>query len=167
VATINRDLTPESARFLSTAFPQYKSVPGTNFAVSVLFYDAAAIESAYWKFPSTGYGSGNVTVDLFWYADTASSGDVVWGCALAAITPNTDTQDVETKAFATQNTATDTHLGTTGQRLHQIAVTVTNLDSLAVGDMVWIRIQRVATDAGDTMTGDAGLVLARVSYSDT
>lgn len=91
---------------------------------------------------------------------------MVFGASIAAITPNTDTQDVETKAFATENTGSDTHLGTTGQRLHQMSITISNLDSLAADDLVAIRLRRVPGDAGDTMTGDAILVDAQLSYSD-
>ena len=168
MATVYHNILPENAQFLSTAFPQLVKFLGTNFPVTGLAYDAsAADEGAYWKFPATSYGSGNLTLDIFWYADTASSGDIIWGAQIAAITPNTDTQDVETKAFATAQTALDTHLGTTGQRLHTIPITISNLDSLASNDIVWLKIYRDSDAAGDTMTGDGILVYARLSYSDT
>ena len=113
------------------------------------------------------YGSGNVTVKPAWEADTASSGDVIWGAALAAITPNSDSQDLETKAFATAVTVTDSHLGTVGQRLHSIDLAINNLDSLAAGDWVAMKFYRDADAAGDTMAGYANLVSLLVSYSDT
>jgi hypothetical protein len=163
MADVELMLDPAAAQFLSTSFPALVK-NGTNFPAVGLAFDAAADEAAFWSFQAINYASGNVTVTIYWYADTASTGDVVWGVQLAAITPNTDTQDVETKAFATANTATDTHLGTTGQRLHSVAVTVSNLDSLAADDEVWIRIYRDADNASDTMTGDAILTGATVSY---
>lgn len=166
MATVTQHLDPGAAQFLSTAFPALVR-NGTNFPITGLAYDATGDEAAYWALRATNYGSGNLTVKLHWYADTATSGAVVWGVQLAAITPNTDTQDVETKTLATANTATDTHLGTTGQRLHEIDVTVSNLDSLANGDAVWLRIYRDADAAGDTMAGDAILTGVTVSYSDT
>jgi hypothetical protein len=165
VATVYQTLDAAAAQFLSTAFPALVK-NGTNFPVAGLAYDAAADEAAFWNLRAVNYGSGNVTVAIDWYADTATSGDVVWAVQLAAITADTDTQDVETKSLATANTVTDTHLGTTGQRLHRASVTVSNLDSLAANDDVWIRIARDADNASDTMTGDAILVLATVSYSD-
>lgn len=167
MGTVYQGFTPEGARFLSSTFPQYKSVPGTNFPVSVLFYDATADEAATWKFIATTYGSGNLTLDLWWYADTASSGDVVWGGAITAITANTDTTDVETDSLATETTFTDTHLGTTGQRVHLCTVAISNLDSVAAEDVVFLRIRRLGSSGSDTMTGDAGLIYARLSYSDT
>ena len=166
MATVYQALDVGAGQYLSTAFPALVK-NGTNFPVAGLAYDAAAVEAAFWYLHATSYGSGNVTVNLHWYADTATSGAVVWGVQLAAITPNTDTQDVETKALATANTATDTHLATTGQRLHEIDVTVSNLDSLANNDAVWLRIYRDATNGSDTMTGDAILTSVVVSYSDT
>ena len=92
---------------------------------------------------------------------------MTFGCSLAAITPNTDTQDVETKAFATEVTGSDSHLGTTGQRLHEMTVTVSNLDSLAAGDTIWLKLARKVADASDTMTGAALVTGIQIEYSDT
>lgn len=158
-------LAPEEAQFLASAFPQYVKNNGTNFPVSGLAFDAAADEAAFWKFRAVDYTSGNLTLDLFWYADTATSGNIVWDAQIAAITPETDTQDVETKAFAAISSVTDSHLGTTGQRLHKATITLSNLDSLAADDIVWLRINRDANNASDTMAGDAILTLVQLSYS--
>lgn len=142
-------------------------VQGTNFPVPGLAFDASTQESALWTLRAANYGSGNLTLNFLWYADTASSGDVKFDAAIAAITPDTDTQDIETKAFATATTVTDSHLGTTGQRVHQASITISNLDSLANGDLVALRLRRVAADAADTMTGDAIVTDLELSYSDT
>lgn len=166
MATIKQTFQPEQAEFLTAlAFPQYLATQGTNFPVTGLAFDDAADETCFFKFKASDYGSGNVTLDIYWYADSASSGDVIFGAALAAITPNTDTQDIETKAFATANTVTDTHPGTTGQRLLQCAITISNLDSLAADDIVWVKFFRDADAGGDTLTGDAIVVLLQLSYS--
>lgn len=141
--------------------------PGTNFPVGGLAFDATTQETAYFRFSALSYGSGNLTLTVEWYADTASANGITFGASLAAITPNTDTQDIETKAFSTENTASDTHLGTTGQRLHSFDITVSNLDSLAALDDVTLRLRRVPADAGDTMTGDCIVTRVTVAYSDT
>lgn len=167
MATVFRDFYPIGARFLTSTFPQLKAIAGTNFPVVGLFYDAAADEAAFWPWVATNYGSGNLTCKVFWYADTASSGDTVWGAAISAITANSDTQDIETDGLATENTATDSHIGTTGQRLHEIDITISNLDSIASGDFMHLRVRRVGSNGSDTMTGDAALVGVRLSYSDT
>lgn len=140
---------------------------GTNFPIAGLAFDAATQETCYFRFSAVGYGSGNVTVTVEWYADSATANGITFGASLAAITPNTDSQDIETKAFATENTASDTHLGTTGQRLHSFDITVSNLDSLAAMDDVALRLRRVPSDGSDTMTGDAIVTRVIVAYSDT
>lgn len=161
---------PESAQFLSSVFPQYVRTLGTAFPVVGLAFDAAADEAAFWRLPVPNYGSGNLTLEINWYADTASSGDVVWDAAIAAITPGVgagtgDTQDVETKALASVVSGTDSHLGTTGQRVHKASIAINQLDSVAAGDLVWIRIRRVGSDGSDTMLGDAILIQGVLSFT--
>jgi hypothetical protein len=167
MATVSLVFDVQAADLRTTAFPQLVKANGTNIPVTGYAFDAATEEAVFFGFRAVRYGSGNLTVDVDWYADTATSGDVVWGAQLAAITPNSDTQDVETDALATANTFTDSHLATTGQRLHRAAITVSNLDSIAADDDVRLRVYRVAANGSDTMTGDAVLVRLAVSYSDT
>jgi hypothetical protein len=147
----------------TTAFPGLVRANGTNIPVSGYAFDAATAETLFFRFRASDYVSGNIAVDLDWYADTASSGAVMWGAQIAAITPNTDTQDIETDALATQATVTTTHLGTTGQRLHRSTITISSLDSIATDDNVVLAIQRVAANAADTMAGDAILVYVTVA----
>ena len=156
-------------QFLTSAFPAYTKINGTSFPVPTLAYDAATDEAAFWSLIASNYGSGNVTLTIFWYADTATTANVVWEAQLAAITANTDTQDVETDGLATLNFVQDTHLGTTGQRVHSCVITISNLDSLAADDYCTLRIARDAngTNATDDMAGDAMLLCATLSYSDT
>lgn len=169
MATVYREFDAREFIPASTNGPQHKVVDGTNFPVSSLAFDATTDETAFLRWVAINYGSGNITCTIRWYADTASSANVVWGAAVAAITPDTDTQDVETKAFGTANTVQDTHLGTTGQRVHTCAITISNLDSITALDEVWLKIYRDAdgTAATDDMTGDALLLSVTLSYSDT
>ena len=153
------------ATYPTSNFPQLQQINGTNFPLLVNSFDAATKETLFFEFIPDNYSSGNLTLDLYWYADTASANDVIWGAQIAAITPDSDTQDVETKSLATANTVTDTHLGTTGQRLHKATITISNLDSIAAGDVVKLAIYRDAAQGGDTMTGDAHLWRARISYA--
>lgn len=166
MANVVLEFDPAAAHTLATAFPALVR-QGTNFPVTALAYDAATDEAAFWGFRAVNYASGNLTIDIDWYADTASSGDVIWDVQIAAITPNTDTQDIETDALATVNSVTDTHLGTVGQRLHRATVTLSNLDSLAADDDVWMRVSRDANNASDTLAGDALIVKVTVTYLST
>lgn len=167
MATVTHVFGPYDAVPPASNFATLDVIAGTNFPVPCLDFDAATDEAAMFMFRAVSYGSGNLTLKLAWYADTASSGDVIWGAQVAAITPDTDTTDVETKAFATAQTVTDSHLGTTNQRLHECSLTISNLDSIAAGDWCVLRVYRDADAGGDTLTGDASLVSARLEYSDT
>jgi len=168
MGTIKQHFSAPMADFrAATAFPQYIRNDGTNFPVPVLAYDASSEEDAFFLFRAINYGSGNLTITINWYADTATSGGVSWGVSLACITPNTDTQDIETKAFATETIISDTHLGTTGQRDHDVVGTLSNLDSLAADDLVALKLARKPADAGDTMSGDANFVFFTIAWSDT
>lgn len=169
MATVSHWFGPFDAVPPGSSYPIIDVVGGTNFPVPSLKFAAGVQNTTYLFFRASAYGSGNLTIDIDWYADTASSGNVVWECAIAAITPDTDSQDIETKSFATINYVQDTHLGTTGQRLHRATVTISNLDSLAADDWVCLKLARDgdSTNATDNMSGYAQVVGVRLSYSDT
>lgn len=175
MATVFQQFYPEEAMFLGTAFPQYKKINGTNFPVSGLYFDAAdgSNEQAFWKFRAINYGAGNgnFTIDIEWYADTATAAQsVVWDAQLSAISPNTDDIDIETDGLDTENTVTDAQIAGVDQRLHRATITLVraNLDGVAADDYCTIVIRRDTTAANpDTLSGDAVLVLMTISYSDT
>lgn len=167
MATVTQTFTPFDAIPASSNYATLDVVGGSNFPVAALDFDAATEETVFFVFQAINYGSGNLTLSVQWYSDSSSSGDVIFGAALAAITPNTDSQDIETKSFATAQTATDSHLGTTGQRLHTVDITISNLDSLAAGDWCVLKFYRDADDGSDTMSGDASVVGLKLAYSDT
>ncbi len=168
MATVRIQLPPQAFIPASSNGAQFKVIDGSAFPVTSLAFDGATAESVFSVFRVVTYGSGNLTLTLNWYADSGTSGDVIWGAAIACITPDSDSQDIETKTLATETTVTDSHLGTTAQRLHTCAITISNLDSIASGDFVALKLQRRAADGGDTLNSvDALLVMAELSYSDT
>lgn len=170
MATIYQDLRPSSAVLPSSSFAQLLKNNGSNGPVEWLAFDAAATESVFWELEPFAYPGSNptITVDIVWGAATATSGVVRWEAALAAITPETDSQDPETKSYATAATVDDTHLGTTAKRLMRATITLSGagLDSVAAGDEVWLKVSRLGAHANDTMTGDAWLKKVRFSYPD-
>lgn len=167
MATVYQFLGTHEAQFPTSNPAAIVETQGTNFPVNGLAFDTSTQESAFFKFLAQNYGSGDITVTVLWYADTASANGVAFGVSLAALTPNTDSQDIETKAFDTEVIGTDTHLGTTGQRLHSFDITLNETDNLANGDLCFLRVRRVPANAGDTMAGDAIVVGIRLAYSDT
>lgn len=167
MATTRLTFEPEGGQEVAAvAAPELKSAAGTNMTVKSLAFDAAAIEAAQWSLAALlGYGSGNLTVKVRWYADTATSNAVVWGVSIMAVTPG-DAQDAETEAWATEATATGS-ASATAQAIVETSVTVTSLDSLAALDLFRLRLRRLATDGSDTMAGDAQVVGVLVEFSDT
>lgn len=167
MATVVHQFFPLDGVPPASNFATYDVISGSNFPVPCLDFDTTTAESIYFYFRADEYGSGDLTIDIDWYADTAASGNVVWDVQLACITPNTDSQDIETKTLGTTNTVTDSHLGTVNQRLHRATVTLSNTDSIAAGDWCVLKVTRDVTDGADTMAGDASLVCVAASYSDT
>jgi hypothetical protein len=152
--------------FPSILFAAGASFPG--FPERGLAFDAALDQYTYFKRRIAGYGTGNLTLNLLWWADSASSGNVRWSGALAALTPGVDTQDVTTDTMATETVVTAAHLGTVGRRMHLTSIVLTNLDSLANGDRLSLRVGRLGfSDGADTMAGLAVLSGLELTYSDT
>lgn len=159
-------LKAEGATLPASNFAAPLKIYGSAFPIERLLYDAATAESAYWIFRVNQYGSGNINIDIDWYAVNATSGSVVWGAQIGALTPDTDNQSIETKTLGTANTVTDAHLGSTSTRPQRCTIALSNLDSLAVGDLVVLRIYRDAANGSDDMANDAALVQAQLSWSD-
>lgn len=170
MATVYQAFEASSAELRSTGAPQLVRANGTTIPVAGYAFDPTTEEAFFFDFPAIAYGSGSVSVDILWYARSATSGAVVWNVSMAAITPDTDSQDAETDGLATVVAITDTHLGTTAQRVHRATGTLSgaSLDSLAAGDEVRLRVARQAGNASDTMnTSDVIITRVIVSYSDT
>lgn len=107
------------------------------------------------------YASGNLTLILDWYSTLgAVTGSVTWTASMFAVSSG-DAASVETKTFATSQSVT-TAANTTAKGEKQSALTITNLDSLAAGDYVVIRLSRSSTDS---MAGSALLVRAGLIYN--
>lgn len=169
MATVRQMLVPEIAAFPSSTFAKFVRNLGTNFAVTGVAFNDTTAQSAFWRFVALAYGSGNITCEVIWYADTSttSAHGVTWQVSLAAITAGTDTTNVETKAFATAQTGT-TDLGSTdAQKLISTSVAISNLDSVAAGDECWLKVTRLVSDGSDDLTGDAIISSIRLSYSDS
>jgi hypothetical protein len=142
--------------------PAYaKIINGTNHPFPCAQFSITDI--AYITTTVPGYSSAPV-ISIFWYADSDDAGNVEFTIEVQAITPNTDTQDVETDGFDTGNVGEDAHLGTTAQRLHQLDISLTNVDSLAAGDFVRMRISRTAPSADD-LSGIVSVVGVQLSYT--
>lgn len=154
-------LSAGAADLSATVIPQFDIVQGTNFPVKFLGF--AVNDAAFWDLPLRGYVGGDITILLDWYA-AATTGNVKWDAALAAITIGVDTGSIEAKAFATAVAVQSATSGSAkaGART-TIVITGASLDSAAFGDYAKLRVRRIAASASE-MSGDALLLHASVNW---
>jgi hypothetical protein len=125
-------------------------------ARAVLDFDAAADEAAMFEgvYPAH-YGGGDLRIELWWAATSATSGNVKW---LASI-ENTSGIDIDSDSFGSTSSETAATAGTAGVLTQtSLAISATSAGNPQAGDAFRIKIARDAADAADTMTGDAELV---------
>lgn len=168
MATVSIVLPPESATVAvvnGVTIPELVTIPGTTATNAPLITGYAfsvANEGIFFRFQAFNYGSGNVSVLCDWMARTTATvtGSITWGAALSVVTPG-DAQSLITDGIATENTQ-NTTTSATGNGMVRTTIAVSNLDSLAAGDSVLLRIRMTAT----AITGDAFLLGVTVQYSD-
>lgn len=161
MATVAQPFEPKGFDLFSSNQPTLVLENGTNFPVSGYLFDTVG-EKFYRRFSAYAYLSGNVTVRIRWYSETGqTTGNVRWDAAIAAISAG-DAQSVLTKALATATNTTTTVNGT-ARGITTTDVTVSNLDSLAADDEVWLAISLGAA----TMTGGAVIASVEVIYAST
>lgn len=126
-------------------------------------FDASTDEHLLYTFRMpANYVSGGA-VKLLWMAN-ATSGSAVWGAALGAVTATDADTPLEhaTAAASTTTTATNT---TEARRLNETSITLANLDSVAAGDLVFLKVYRDADNGSDTLSVDAELISVAVEYT--
>ncbi len=129
-----------------------------------LLFDTASTESGLWQFrmPST-YSSAPIA-KLQYSMVSATSGKVDWEVDVQAVA---DGEAVITASFDTTNEVSGgtTVPGTAGL-LDSISIALSNDDSVAAGELVYIRVNRDHDDADDTATGDAELVGLTIEWTE-
>lgn len=162
MATVPILLDAQSAQVGTTAIPELVFIGPPNGGYA---FDAAAREDVYHRFTDLQYGTGSLTLAIRWYSrGGATTGDVVWGTRIACTTPG-DTTSMETKAYATAQVSTTT-TNVNAKGLKETVITISNLDSIAANDEVWLNIYRDAAAGGDTLVGDAVYTSGYLTYSD-
>lgn len=155
MANTRAELFPESAHFPSSNFPQVVTVN----ARPALAYDASTDETAYWTAFAPQGLTGTMNATVTYIMASATSGSARWGVQVEAVTDG-DALDLDaTTSFDTANTGGATVPGTAGY-IDQLAITLTNADSIAAGDYVRFAVYRDAdgTSGTDDATGDAYLL---------
>lgn len=152
------NLGPQLARVKSSA-----TAPGPYFFQ--LNFDAGQTEQVTWQLVMPANYASAPVLKVQYKMASATSGDIVLDSRIAAVTPG-DSTDVDAKAFGSANTATQTVAGTAGY-LKEVSITLTNADSLAAGDLIFVYLARTGAAAGDTATGDCEVVGVSLSYTTT
>jgi hypothetical protein len=140
--------------------------PASNYATlatrnahPILQYDAATEETTSFELILPAhYSGGGLTLVIYWMATSATSGAVVWGAAIERHQASTD--DLDSDSFATEQTATTTTAGTSGQ-IVTTSITFTSgavMDSLAASESFRLKVARKAADGSDTMAGDSEIL---------
>lgn len=134
-------------------------ITGTNTQKGVIDFDAGTDESIQATIMlESDWTTGNLDVTFKWLA-AATTGDVIWGIQTICVA-DAETDD---PAFNTASTVTDTAKGTTNQT-NDASITNVTKTGCAAGELMHIKIYRDADAGGDTMTGDARLIGAMLTY---
>ena len=148
-------LSPVSATFPTTNFPQLDKTVGTNHTAYTLRYDQTTQETAYWTvgIPTGAPGFTGASIEIFWRS-TATTGSTVWETVSLS---RADGEQWDT-AGVTNTAAADATGGTAGfVNRTNFTMTVTGW---AVGELLQVAIRRAPADAGDDMAADAYLMHA-------
>ena len=128
--------------------------------------DPVLNEGAMWETViDDDYGAGTLYADVYWTAASATTGTASMTIFVKAITA-ADSEDVNINnlndgvyaatGFDLTGNSTTAAVPVTAGYSAKTTITLTNKDSLAAGDLVWIAWQKngTYTDAGNTHTGD-------------
>jgi hypothetical protein len=167
MGTTVKPFTADEANFQAANVAPVFTIQGTNGPVRGCDCNGGTTDSTmFFVLDGATYASGTFTVDIYYFADTATTGQVKWGAAFGANTANSSTQDVTTDTFATETTGTLTHPGTTARREQKITLSSVSADSGATGDTFNIRVRRLASDTvNDNLSGSVYMTRIKVTYT--
>ena len=130
-----------------------------------LLFDDSTTESAVWQFRMPSNYSAGLTAKLGYSMTSATADKVDLEVEVMAVTDG-DAADIGSASFATLNEVSGgtTVPGTAGY-LDEVSIALSNADSVAAGDLVYIRVNRDHDDADDTATGDLELVYLVIEWT--
>ncbi len=139
------------------------AVEWENSRPQILFDDTTP-ETCYWTFRMPdNYGSSPVAKVQYKMA-SATTGTVEYEVSVMAVSDG-DAASVDTDSYDTTNSGSATVPGTAGY-LDEISISLANVDSVAAGDFVAVKLSRDADDgANDTATGDAEVIAVSIEYT--
>jgi len=112
------------------------------------------------------YDGGGLKAIIHFYMASDNSNDIALDIFVEAKTPDSDTLDLESAAsWDSANSGTVSLSGSTAGDPLTLEITLSNDDSIAVGDLVRFGIRRDCDSADDDATGD--LYLSAVEIQET
>lgn len=145
------------------AFPEIKPV---NTDVMIAAFDAAADELCHLNGIAPVGLTGTLTLEVFGFMHTATTGTVGLRAEVEAITPLDAVNRHTTHSFDTINYATSAAVPATAGHEFQTTITLTNKDSIAAGDDFIIRFGRDADGTGSTDSATGDFYLSRCELRD-
>jgi len=132
----------------------------TNSVPKLLFDDTTS-ELVYWVFRLPSDFSSAPILKVQYAMASATSGTFGVSVSVMAVTDG-DSQDVDVESYDTANSPAASTVPATAGFLDEISVTLTNDDSMAANDLVFIRLAR---NIADTATGDAEVRAVSLEYT--
>lgn len=127
-------------------------------------FDSTVEQIAEYKLRAVEYDdSGAVTIDVDWWADTASTNGVAFEVAGCAITPG-DSDNLTTKSWGTVSTQVTANGGTIQLNRTTLTISRANFQTLTKDDDAWIRLTRKVDNGGDNLAAVAVVDLVTVHY---
>ena len=124
----------------------------------LVFGDAADESASFAAALPNRYAGGSLLVRLTWAADAATSGDVRWSASLET-QPASASFDLDTDDYGSAVASTETTAAAAGRlSVAEITLTVPTSPTPIAGESYRVQISRLATDAVDTLVGDAQLL---------
>ncbi len=131
-----------------------------------LLFDATTDEAGVWGFRMPNTYDNGLVAKIQYSMSSATSGTVEFEVSVMAVSDG-DSADIGTASFDTVNVGSATVPGTAGY-LDEVSITLTNADSVAAGDYVYIYLSTDADDAtNDTATGDREVVNLQLEWNRT
>lgn len=123
----------------------------------IAFDDTIAENVLYNSSVPGNYNNQDINFDIDWVAESATTGGVTWGVEVERNAPGGT--DIDSPSFAAQQTGTSTTNGTSGVITRTtITLTQAQADGVESLDLYRLRLQRVTSDGGDDMVGDAEIL---------
>lgn len=127
---------------------------GRNGHATLVFDDTTDENVIFEGIMSEDYLLGTMTVDIDWVARSATTGNARWGVSFERLASGL--QDIDVDGFAAVRVTTSPASATNGVITRSsITFTQAQADSIAAGEAFRLKLTREASNAGDTVVGDA------------